>query len=345
MRARLGAMAYIYTENLLKISASRLGRSDFDEKFHAKWDAAMKAGVFRYDLSEVQRKPLEGPHGYQLLLNPKRATDKRPGQSMQCVDQAFDNSKFHFGKVKPEEILLTVENVNRIASARDEVIINASPADYGHSLLVPEVEKHLNQKLTEHAVSLALEVICLSSSSSFRIAFNSLCAYASVNHQHLHCFYNETALFADTVRGTHAQFGLYDLISDAPHGYGFELHEVKDISRVARLVTLCAKHMTENNIAHCMVICRGTSFVDPSKSIVKVLLWPCAKVLGPKRTDAVFNTAAFEMAGLILLYDKKSYETLTDEFAYERLKGCSLSECDFNQLTQQLVELLRVQQL
>lgn len=35
--------------------------------------------------------------------------------------------------------------------------------------------------------------------SSFKIGFNSLCSHASVNHQHLHCYYTDEVLLADWV--------------------------------------------------------------------------------------------------------------------------------------------------
>ena len=73
--------------------------------------------------------------------------------------------------------------------ASDLILINVSPIDFGHCLLVPSVEECLPQVLTERSVCLALKMTLLSGCSTFKVAFNSLCAYASVNHLHWHLYY------------------------------------------------------------------------------------------------------------------------------------------------------------
>ena len=45
------------------------------------------------------------------------------------------------------------------------------------------------QVLTRHAIHLALETVLLSGRSNFKAGFNSLCAFATVNHLHWHLFY------------------------------------------------------------------------------------------------------------------------------------------------------------
>jgi GDP-D-glucose phosphorylase len=81
------------------------------------------------------------------------------------------------------------ENVCDITDSRDVIIINVSPIDIGHCLLVPSLEENLPQILTESSIRLALQVAASSGRSNFKMAFNSLCAYASVNHLHWHMYY------------------------------------------------------------------------------------------------------------------------------------------------------------
>ena len=97
------------------------------------------------------------------------------------------------------------------------MIINVSPVGRGHCLLVPQVEGCYQQVLiyvatyvcrltsanlhvmTEHALILALETMLLSKSLDTKLAFNSLCAYASVNHLHWHFYYQANKLIIQSL--------------------------------------------------------------------------------------------------------------------------------------------------
>ena len=71
----------------------------------------------------------------------------------------------------------------------DHCIINVSPIEYGHCLFIPQVKQNHPQILNLHSIQSALKLMLLSRSKSFKLAFNSLCAYASVNHLHWHLYY------------------------------------------------------------------------------------------------------------------------------------------------------------
>ena len=80
-------------------------------------------------------------------------------------------------------------DVKPTSTCRDVVIINVSPIEFGHCLLVPGLEECRPQVLTEHSIVLALKTMASSGRKNFKMAFNSLCAYASVNHLHWHLYY------------------------------------------------------------------------------------------------------------------------------------------------------------
>lgn len=48
--------------------------------------------------------------------------------------------------------------------------------------------------MTPHGIQLALTTILLSGSPDMKLAFNSLCGYASVNHLHFHLYYQSHEL-------------------------------------------------------------------------------------------------------------------------------------------------------
>ena len=64
------------------------------------------------------------------------------------------------------------------------VYINVSPIEYGHVLLVPRVLDDLPQLADPATMLLALRFCQAADNPYFRLAFNSLGAYATINHLH-----------------------------------------------------------------------------------------------------------------------------------------------------------------
>lgn len=103
---------------------------------------------------------------------------------MSSVKQPFDPLKFNFTQVDRAKELVFESN-----GGEDICIINVSPIEFGHCLFLPQVAKCLPQALTRNAIHSALKIMLLSRSTALKMAFNSLCAYASVNHLHWHLYY------------------------------------------------------------------------------------------------------------------------------------------------------------
>ena len=64
------------------------------------------------------------------------------------------------------------------------VFINVSPIEYGHVLLVPRALSKLHQQVDPSTLLLALQFAHEAGNPYFRLAFNSLGAYGTVNHLH-----------------------------------------------------------------------------------------------------------------------------------------------------------------
>ena len=82
----------------------------------------------------------------------------------------FDSALFNFNRVSPREILLKprfhyTEN-NDEAKLNDfsehMLIINASPVEFGSSLLVPSMSKNIRQKVTLEGLELLINLMLLS---------------------------------------------------------------------------------------------------------------------------------------------------------------------------------------
>lgn len=97
--------------------------------------------------------------------------------------------------------------------------------------------------------------------------------------------------------------------------------------------------MRRSEIAHCLFMTRGASFRDPTRTVIRILLWPRTKVVGVKCLKAAFNSAVWEMAGHLLVRNKESYENITDDSAYQCLKEACLPSRDFDKLTHKLGQL------
>ena len=135
---------------------------------------------------------------------------KRPATVTQTVDmnEPFDNNKFHFNRVTGDEEVLAVLRDGDEQQQSHSVLVNVSPLMFGHGLLIPFAEQCLPQQLTSEAIDLAIRLLRRDidhirnqlhdssrshtthpSSDTFCIGFNSLGAFSSVNHLHLHILY------------------------------------------------------------------------------------------------------------------------------------------------------------
>ena len=141
----------------------------------------------------------------QVMSEPATRGREREREYAQISEREKLQSKFllkfsyrkilsHFSAPLEKELVCEIkkiqdENPCDVTKSRDVIIINVSPIEIGHCLLVPSLEQNLPQILNEYSIRLALQVMASSGRSNFKMAFNSLCAYASVNHLHWHMYY------------------------------------------------------------------------------------------------------------------------------------------------------------
>ena len=103
----------------------------------------------------------------------------------------------------------------------------------------------------------------LSGLTSFKAAFNSLCAYASVNHLHWHLYYM-TPQFSLPIETCKAkplnQEGCYEIEDYSAKGFAFQVKSVEDVAEVAKKVFAIAELLCNINVAHNVFISRGKCF-------------------------------------------------------------------------------------
>ena len=100
----------------------------------------------------------------------------------------------------------------------------------------------------------------LSGLINFKAAFNSLCAYASVNHLHWHLYYMspQFQLPIETCSAKPLAEDCYEVEDYSAKGFVFQIKSVEDIGRVAKKVFSITRLLCDLNIAHNLFITRGT---------------------------------------------------------------------------------------
>lgn len=177
-------------------------RSILDSLLLAEWEDRAEQGLFRYDVTACPTRVLDGVYGFVAQLNEGRASKKRPTEfCVDLVDQPFDGSKFNFCKALQREVLFqfhpggskvkgpSFSPAAPVASAPNLVFINVSPIEYGHVLLVPRALDNLNQLVAPDTLLLALQFAREANNPYLRVGYNSLGAYATINHLHFQAYY------------------------------------------------------------------------------------------------------------------------------------------------------------
>lgn len=155
------------------------------------WDEKMSAGnVFRYTLTDVERTIF--PSSIKQF-NPKRG-GKRPRQMDTAqLNQPFDPNAFHFDspKMNPQEIL--AEGC-LLGDVEVDYVANVNPFGQGHVLITPERKKHHNQFFIPQAAKAAFRTL-RTIGGRLKIGFNSVGAFASINHLHLQALPYHSEMF------------------------------------------------------------------------------------------------------------------------------------------------------
>ena len=105
-------------------------------------------------------------------LNLQRGFNRRKAAVFDCINAGFTNEEFNFTKINDNEILffLSPGRSTAVGVITEEffvrkdhaIVINVSPVDDCHVLLVPELENCLPQKITLHSLLLAFDLAQLS---------------------------------------------------------------------------------------------------------------------------------------------------------------------------------------
>ena len=285
--------------------------TDFDRCLISGWKAHQCH--LPYDVKEVKTRS-EGR--FVVQYNRARAeTRRKPDEMNSVTGQPFDDAKFNFTKINlDKELIFELNTDNKNDNNRDYVIMNISPLEFGHSLLVPNINEKLPQVVTERSISLAMKCVLSSGLNSLKAAFNSLCAHASVNHLHWHLYYlrEPFKLPVESASGIPLGNGCFQ-VNHSAVGFGFQTNG-SNVENTAKRVYAVAKLLGHSNVAHNIFITKGTSFTDQAQQVLKVIVWARTNVAGVKDLLGTnFVVAVCELAGQMLIYNQETYSNLSEE--------------------------------
>ena len=316
-----------------------------------QWEDRMTQGLFRYDVTACETKVIPGNLGFVAQLNEGRHLKKRPTEfRVDRVLQPFDSAKFNFTKVGQEEVLFQFENsgsddsyflrsaaVTVADRAPNVVAINVSPIEYGHVLLIPRVLDHLPQRIDQESFLLALHMAAEAASPYFRLGYNSLGAFATINHLHFQAYYL-TVPFpvekAATQRIPLAEGGIKSgvkvskLMNYPVRGLVFE--EGNTLNDLANVVSSACIWLQDNNVP-CNVLISDSGrkiFLFPQCYAEKQALGEVSQEL----LDTQVNPAVWEISGHIVLKRRDDYEEASEASAWRLLAEVSLSEARFEEV-------------
>lgn len=331
--------------------------SKLDSFIRDGWTDRMDRGLFRYLLGDLKTRVLPGSNGYVAQLNVQRGIERRKPQEILSIQQEFNPSQFNFNKINAEEIMFEmmkdtgggrdVPDDQLPQTCRTVVLINVSPLEFGHCLLVPDPSLCLPQILTRAAVQVGIESVLLSSSPGFRVGFNSLGAFASVNHLHLHGYYldHELKIESSLVKPLIPEKNFFR-IQDFP--VGFLLYtESEEVETAARTICKVTDFFVGENIAHNLFLTRGcppsgqmqTAKERCLRKGVRIAIWPRTSCFGAKEESA-FNVALCELAGHLPFKNKKDFECTTEREVISIVQKYLLPDDEFHKLEEQLVKHL-----
>ncbi|KAM3353108.1 hypothetical protein ACQJBY_024346 [Aegilops geniculata] len=328
--------------------------SPFLHKIFEEWDDRKARGLFHHDITTCETKVLPGEHNFVATLIEGRDQKKRPTEfGMNQVLQPFHSEKFNFTKVKPEEVIFRFQETEddsaqyfdrappTVSASPSSILINVSPIGYCHVLLIPRVQECLPQRVDRESFLLAMYVAREARNSFFRVGYNSLGAFATINHLHFQAYYLKVQYPVEkaptqklTVVGNGVSIS--QLVRYPVSGFVFEGGaSLEDLSQV---VSDACIFLQENNRPFNVLIS------ESGKRVFLLLQCYAEKQASGKASqeflDMRINPAAWELSGHLVLKRRKDYDEASEATLCRFLVEASLSEAEFQELKGCVLEFL-----
>ncbi|KAM3334260.1 hypothetical protein ACQJBY_028979 [Aegilops geniculata] len=328
--------------------------SPFLRKLFKEWDDRNARGLFHHDITTCEAKVLPGEHNFVATLIEGRDQKKRPTEfGMNQVLQPFHSEKFNFTKVKPEEVIFRFQETESdfaqyfdgapptVSASPSSILINVSPIGYCHVLLIPRVQECLPQRVDQESFLLAMYVAREARNPFCRVGYNSLGAFATINHLHFQAYYLKVQYpveKAPTEKITVIRNGvsISQLVQYPVSGFVFEGGaSLEDLSQV---VSDACIFLQENNRPFNVLIS------ESGKRVFLLLQCYAEKQASGKASqeflDMGINPAVWELSGHLVLKRRKDYDEASEATLCRFLVEASLTEAEFQELKGCVLEFL-----
>lgn len=325
-----------------------------DSLLLGEWEERMERGLFRYDVTACETKVIPGQYGFVAQLNEGRHLKKRPTEfRVDKVLQPFDGTKFNFTKVGQEEVLFQFEASQDgevqfipgapidVESSPSVVAINVSPIEYGHVLLIPRIFECLPQRIDHESFLLALYMAMEAGSPYFRLGYNSLGAFATINHLHFQAYYLAAPFPIEKaptkkIITTTSGIKIFELLNYPVRGLVFE--GGNSLEDLAKVVSDSCVFLQDTNIPYNVLIADSGRriFLLPQCYAEKQALGEVSSEL----LDTQVNPAVWEISGHIVLKRKEDYDEASEGNAWRLLAEVSLSEARFEEVKAMIFEAI-----
>lgn len=278
----------------------------------------------------LRRQILPGKLGLLAEHEPSLYARKRPAQISRSVamDEPFNPNKFNFNRVGDKETLITVADKDET----HRILVNVSPLMYGHGLLIPYSKKCLPQQLTSEPIQLAIRLLrkCMddTKNSTFCIGFNSLGAFSSVNHLHLHILYpsqlDHEARGAPLMKGRInfpiAYSQLHQTVTNYYGGVRCTVNELnwmvpcfsfesKDDNNLQTAVAKFVRYLHNNRIPHNVLFVQEP---DDSATSIRCIVIPRQHQDHFDKEKYGFNAALGEISGMLIARTKEHFDNFKE---------------------------------
>eukprot|EP00253_Pinus_taeda_P030284 PITA_30284 len=316
------------------------------------WEERMQRGLFRYDVTICETKVIPGNYGFIAQLNEGRHLKKRPTEfRVDKVLQDFDPCKFNFTKVGQEEVIFRFEESEEdkvqylekapVLDSPNVIAINVSPIEYGHVLLVPRVLDCLPQRIDHDSLLLALHLAVEAGNPSFRLGYNSLGAFATINHLHFQAYYLARPFPVEKAstkrvpwKSEKTGVKIFELCNYPVRGLVFEGgNTLEDLCNAVGSSCIC---LQDNNIPYNVLIadCGKRVFLFPQCYAEKQALGEVNQEI----LDTQVNPAVWEISGHMVLKRKQDFDRASEDYAWKLLAEVSLSEERFEEVKAYILE-------
>eukprot|EP01018_Ginkgo_biloba_P015022 Gb_38253 [translate_table: standard] len=234
-------------------------------------------------------------------------------------------SKFNFTKVGREEVLFRFEESEEakvqyiekglVLDSSNVIVINVSPIEYGHALLVSCVLDGLPQSIDHDSFLLSLHMTAEAGNTSFRLGYNSLGAFVTINHLHFQAYYMALQCPVERAPSKRVPWKfektgvkIFELCDCPMRGIVFEGgNTLEDLSIVVANSCVC---LQVNNIPYNVLIadCGKRIFLFPRCYAERQVLGEVSQEI----IDTQINPAVWEISGHMVLKSKQDYEMASE---------------------------------